>query len=151
MKRLSSIVVLCVVLVLSGGLRAEQGGGSRESEHARNDSAVRRASEAVASLSLRADRVHVWLREARNRRQTARSRCLDPLLSQAHAVERQGAIELALLERAQPNELGAHMQRIGNIVARSRQILAQANVCGKVVSRRVRAPTQYRVRLLATR
>lgn len=151
MKRLSSIVALCVVLVLSGGLRAEPSGGARENEHARSDSEVRRAREAVASLSIRADRVHLWLREARNRRQTARSRCLDPLLSEMHAIERQGALELAVLERAEQNELGAHLQRIDNIVARSRQVVAKANVCGKVVSRRVRAPTQYRVRLLATR
>jgi hypothetical protein len=167
---LSSMVVLCALLVLPGGLAAAQSASSesaRQGERAsgsdnpstedrsakdRSAKVLRRARERAASLTLVSGRIQNWLRESRGKRQAARSRCLDPLLSQAHAGERQGQTELAALEQLPDGEARERrILRLDYIVNRSRQILTEANACGKRVSKRTRVPTTYRVRLLATR
>jgi hypothetical protein len=112
---------------------------------------VRRAADLVDLLSLRADRVQLWLRDARGQQDRGRSQCLDRLLSQSHALERQGDYEREAIEndvlRGEAWATAPRLQRLAVFFARSAELLDQANDCGRQVSRQVRMPTRYQVHM----
>ena len=117
---------------------------------ARRHPIVRRATDMVDLLSLRADRVQLWLRDARGQQDRARSRCLDRVLSQSHALERQGdyergAIATAVL-RGEAWATAPRLQRLAVFFARSDTLLEAADDCGRQVSRTMPMPTRYQVR-----
>lgn len=156
MLYLGSMVRLCAALVLLSATAAAQGASGHASvgrkERVRGQD-LDDATQQVALMSFRADRIHNWLRDARGKGRVARSRCLDDKLSMAHALERQGHGELAAVQRAVTRELPSkpHLVRIGAMAEQSAKLVARAGECGKTVSRRARTPTEYRVRVIAPR
>jgi hypothetical protein len=117
---------------------------------ARRHPIVRRAEDLVDLLSLRAAQVQLWLRDARSSQDPKRTRCLDKLLSQTHALERQGDHERRSIEglmlRGEAWATAPRLQRLAIFSQRSSDLLAEAGECGRQVSRHVRMPTGYQVR-----
>jgi hypothetical protein len=109
----------------------------------------------VSNMSIRSDQVRKLLMKARGNQQLTQVRCLDGLLSQAHAVERLGrrtqrSIELALA-RGLRQRAEAHGARLAVYESRSQGLLEEANHCVTPVSRRVRVPSGYTVRVIPPR
>ena len=121
----------------------------RASEGARAES-VRRAEGMATQGAIRSDRVHTWLRQARAQRKDARARCLDRMLSQVHAVERQLREEAAAIKAraARPEaSLDQNEARMAILEARSRGLAADAYWCGRERSRRPKGPTTTKVKV----
>lgn len=100
---------------------------------------ARKARQVSDAIRLRSDQVHRWLRAARLSRQHQRGRCLDDLLSQAHAVER-------LADQSQRAMLGASRRHDGHRLrressrlrvyeTRSQVLIRKAQACGKPAAR----------------
>ncbi len=170
MKKLGSATALCAALVLlCGPVLGEtashppaDGSAPRTDTRASKAPATQRAGQAalntahaqVSWMSLRSDHVFRWLRVARGQRDLRRSRCLDRKLSETHAVERQGRIELRAIRRAAKlgvDTFAPHLIRLKRFAARSNELMASAHRCGQKVSRRQRLPTTYRVRVVEPR
>jgi hypothetical protein len=117
---------ILVAFLLSLGTRAGQAHG--------NDKAAARADDLVGWMALRSDAVHALLREARVRREESRAECLDAMLDQAHAAERQaGDINVELQRAAAEGDdqvMGNHMLRLRVLAERSRELLHQSRKCG---------------------
>jgi hypothetical protein len=115
--------------------------------------AIERGHQLVDAMSMRSERVHRLLRDARRRRHAAVARCLDGKLSEAHAMERQALRELARLSSAtQASRSPApHAARLAAFAERSEAVVAEANNCGSKARRRARLPTGYSVRMIAPR
>ncbi|MBI4956608.1 MAG: hypothetical protein HY908_31615 [Myxococcales bacterium] len=112
--------------------------------------AVGRARRDLAVMALDSDHVQGGLGEARRTGDPKRAACLHEMLSQTHATERDmlhtlGAAELAL-RAGGPDAAEPFRERLRTLVERSRALLLEARLCGKEVSRRAPAPTEYRVR-----
>jgi hypothetical protein len=160
MNKLGSTTLLCAALVLWCGAAEAEGAASSPSKAAPSQteaattsgkSAIQTAKAQVSWMSLRSDHIFRWLRVARGQGDLRRSRCLDRKVSEAHAVERQGREELAAIRRAvkQGGEpYGHHLARLQRFANRSNQLMAAAHRCGQQVSRRLRLPTTYRVKML---
>lgn len=80
-----------------------------------------------------------WLRLARHRRQWAKARCIDGLLSQLHAIERLAGAEQRRLEarvadaerRGASIDLRPELARFDTWSRRSEALLARAGACGR--------------------
>lgn len=122
------------------------------SQSAPPPTATERADRALGTIEVRSIRVQRWLREARSHQDAARTRCLDRLLSQAHAVERQARVETKRVSHAAEHgveaAVGRGLKRLELFEERSRVIADEAYWCGKKRSRRPKVPTGYRVRVI---
>lgn len=126
--------------------------GAKTSQSAPTPTAAERADRALGTVEVRAIQVQRWLREARSHENAPRIRCLDRLLSQAHAVERQARVEERRVgraaERGAREVVGRGLARLELFEKRSRFVVEEAYWCGKKRSRRVKVPTGYRVRVI---
>lgn len=150
MRRAWACAALLVAAVLSSGVA--QADAAVTAEQARRHPLVRRAADAVYQTGMRSDHIRRQLMRARGSKDGKRARCLDDKLSQAHAVERltareQSAIMAALLG-GRLSAAEARSARVEAYETRSKLILQQAHACSGV-SKRVRMPTTYRVRMIA--
>jgi hypothetical protein len=116
------------------------------------DARIVRAAELAGAIELRSDHVRRWLLAARRDGDDKRSRCLDDMLSQLHASERAGRAEQRAISAAVhgDRDLDAHARvtRLTSAAEHSEGLLATASACGRAVSRRVRMPTQYTVKVI---
>jgi cell division septum initiation protein DivIVA len=142
--------LLSTCLVLAGGDAIASPSTGATSTSARSQSthvaAKQKAAEIAGQATLRSDRIHNWLREARAERRLIRARCVDRLLSQAHAVERQAHLEERATRRSRAH-VAMHLSRLVRMEERSRRIAEEAYWCGKKRSQRTRMPTTYQVRV----
>lgn len=142
---------LLSTLLLAGDAVASSP-GQEASERAPTPTATERADHAVGTIEVRSIRVQQWLREARAHQNAPRTRCLDRLLSQAHAVERQARVEerrVGFAEKRGAKEVvGLGLMRLSLLDERSRLVADEAYWCGKKRSRRPKVPTGYRVRVI---
>jgi len=116
---------------------------------------VQEASDLVGRMSLRANRVHRWLRDARSRNDFRRARCLDDMLSRTHALEHMGHAEVDAIVSAIRSHHTSHAQRLlarlTRYDQRAAQLIAVAHNCGMRVSARPRMKTGYTVKVIAPR
>jgi hypothetical protein len=162
MTTLYRIVLVCVSLSLVCGSALARESRPRHGTHGPSGqrsepsssrkakaSVVQRAKLAIDTMSLRSNRVHRQLRDARARKQTARTRCLDGMLSQIHAVERQARLQLGALHATASHLDRGRLKRLRTLSTRSQQLVVEASRCGKPYSSRQRVKTSYTVRVLA--
>ena len=152
MKQLGS-TCLCVALVLlCASAFADTAGGyaPEPDDNFEKHPAVQRARAFTMWMAVRSDSVQQHLWEARFRRETERMQCLDRRLSQLHAIERSGrSSQLAVEAAVRADGLtGSHMVRLVHLHDASRRHLRAAEQCGQSVSKRVRLPTRYTVRVV---
>jgi hypothetical protein len=155
MKTLGS-TCLCAALVLFCATVAAHPhhGDAGERDTARpfeDHAAVKRARAFTTWMAVRSDRVQRWLWKARFEDKRTQRACLSRSLSQLHAIERMGRASRRAIEAAvRVNGLtGYHMVRLVHLHDASQAQLEMADRCRRKISRRVRMPTQYSVRVLA--
>ncbi len=143
----------CVALlgVLSSGVaRAET--GAEATTAAAPHPLLREAADTMHHMGMRSDHIRRQLMKARGSHDDKRARCLDDKLSQAHALERMAADEHARLRAALSGghqaAADARSARLAAYADASRRVLQEARACSGV-SKRVRMPTTYRVRMIA--
>ncbi|HHH31377.1 MAG TPA: hypothetical protein ENK57_23935 [Polyangiaceae bacterium] len=150
---ISRAALLSTLLLVSDAVASSPAAGA--SNGAPPPTAIERADIALGGIEVRSIRVQRWLGEARAEKNLPRARCLDRLLSQAHAVERRARIEMrrvsSAAERGAEAAAGRSLTRLDLLGERSRSIAEEAYWCGKKRSRRPKAPTGYWVRVIRPR
>jgi hypothetical protein len=100
------------------------------------------ARDLVGQVQMRSDQVQEWLRAARRARYRERSSCLDDLLSQSHAVEREADVaKLAATKAVDQSDAHGVLRELVHLYVydqRSRTLLEDAQWCG--VARRPTSP-----------
>ena len=116
------------------------------------DDDLLRAEWLLVHVALRSDRIHKWLRRARQRSAFRRARCIDRILTQAHAVERQGQEARRQAQRAakrgQRHEFAQPMARLWVCSQRSRALIRIAHACSANGGRPKHHPSTYRLRII---
>jgi hypothetical protein len=164
MTMLYRIVVVCVsLLLLCGSALARKSRASHgahgahgtstghSSQHQARAKLMAQARTQIDAMSLRSDNVHRLLRKARATKHGVRSRCLDGMLSQIHATERQALLELSALEATRSRVVLTRLARLQTLSTRSKQLAIEASRCGKRYSKRQRVKSGYTVRVVAPR
>ena len=158
MPRATSVWALAVICTLSVPAQAGSSASNipistTRARLARHASQLQRADDLASWVGIRAEQAQRLLRDSRVNRDDARAICLDEILSQLHAIERQSLVTEAQIREAaaadSDRRIGAHMSRMQVLSERSRQLVAKAEACGKNISRRVRMPTGYSVKMFA--
>jgi hypothetical protein len=100
------------------------------------------ARDLLSQVQMRSDQVQEWLRASRRSRYRERSSCLDDLLSQSHAVEREAEIaKLAAAKAVEQSDAHGVLRELVHMYVydqRSRTLLEDAQWCG--VARRPTSP-----------
>ena len=100
------------------------------------------AHDLVGQVQMRSDQVQEWLRASRQARYRERSSCLDDLLSQSHAVEREAELaKLAASKAVDQSDAHGVLRELVHLYVydqRSRTLLEDAQWCG--VARRPTSP-----------
>ncbi len=147
MNKLGS-TLLCAALVLFS-LPADTASAADKDVHGSLHSAVKRARAFTGWMAFRSHQTHTMLRKARSKKRTRLAGCLNDKLTQLHAIERVGHRDRRAIEAAVRIDglTGHHMVHLVGLHDASQAVFVAASECGKKVSRRVRLPTAYRVRV----